>query len=96
MAFFTLTEPFNYSSTFTLTTCYSVLSVEQFGEKDRILGFFVFPGIWIVSIVFALPAIIYSHIRVIELDTAEIKVCYPFPSHLGSSYAKVIKSPLYI
>ena len=65
------------------------------GEKGIFYAQFLFPGIWIVSIVFALPAMIYSYIRVIELDTDEIKVCYPFPSHLGHSYAKVRKQNLH-
>lgn len=54
--------------------------------------------IWLVSLVLALPAAIFSHL--IKQDIAEkingtivykqIAICYPFPEELGPNYPKMV------
>ncbi|XP_021957117.1 neuropeptide CCHamide-1 receptor isoform X2 [Folsomia candida] len=49
-------------------------------------------GIWIISIVFAVPSMLNSFIWRIEdkSNNHTYEVCYPFPSELGPTYPKVV------
>jgi len=47
-------------------------------------------GIWIVSILIALPSALFSYVRVIDGDpTHTFQVCYPFPPEMSPIYPKV-------
>ena len=58
--------------------------------------------IWIVSLVLALPGVIYSHLWVVKYPAKDgtivingtnykdIEICYPFPKEFGPIYPKVI------
>ncbi|XP_076055373.1 neuropeptide CCHamide-1 receptor-like [Oratosquilla oratoria] len=45
--------------------------------------------IWLLSLILAVPAAIFSHVTHFSTsDAVEIKVCYPFPAWMGNFYPK--------
>jgi bombesin-like receptor 3 len=52
---------------------------------------FLFTGIWIISILFAIPSMLNSFIWKVEdhSNNHTYLVCYPFPENLGTAYPKV-------
>lgn len=64
------------------------------------LVIFFTTGIWILSILVALPSALYSYVRVFpEVEEGEeeeefddgrtFQVCYPYPTEFGPTYAQV-------
>ncbi|XP_064099468.1 neuropeptide CCHamide-1 receptor-like [Macrobrachium nipponense] len=45
--------------------------------------------IWLLAVIFALPALIFSYLRHQDTAKGEIVVCYPFPPLLGKFYPKI-------
>ena len=64
--------------------------------------------IWIVSLVLALPAALFSHIMIAKFPSRdgtivingtsfkEIQICYPFPKEFGPIYPKVITNKTFL
>lgn len=46
--------------------------------------------IWVVSILLAIPAAVFSFVKCIEDESREILICYPFPDHVGVWYPKAL------
>jgi len=50
----------------------------------------MFAGIWVLSVTIALPSVIFSYVRLIDVEpTKTFLICYPFPPELGTLYPKV-------
>ncbi|XP_021957121.1 neuropeptide CCHamide-1 receptor isoform X2 [Folsomia candida] len=48
-------------------------------------------GIWVLSVVMALPSAVFSYVMAIDQDPRRIfYVCYPFPPELGKKYPQVM------
>lgn len=82
---------------FTLTS----LSVQRYTATHHPIRYLSIKGrntltrantlIWLLSIVLGLPGLYNSFLWHVRLDDArEIKVCYPFPQHLGPWYPKAV------
>ncbi|CAG7828242.1 unnamed protein product, partial [Allacma fusca] len=47
-------------------------------------------GIWVVSLLIALPSVLFSYIRKFEDENRYFLICYPYPPELGPNYPKII------
>jgi len=46
--------------------------------------------IWLVSILLAVPAGVYSYLMIVQSPNGDISICYPFPEHMRTWYPKAV------
>ncbi|XP_046407034.1 neuropeptide CCHamide-1 receptor-like [Ischnura elegans] len=50
-------------------------------------------GIWVLALLFAMPAAVFSYVKSYELEGTHnrtIQVCYPYPTEFGEAYVQVM------